>query len=415
MKLQLITALAISLFSISSFAQKQFLSGYIIQHDGDTLFGFIAQKEAFSSARKCVFKATDSSPIQRFKPEEIKAYRFNNGKYYVSKKLDNDSTFFLEYLINGIIDIYYYKDALGDHYLLEKDGKMTILDNKEQFIYRNGKKFRSQTNKYIGVLKYELRDHPELYQKIEATKFNHKGLISVGKKYHEVACDEYACEIYSKKVKKAQLFWGSFIGGIMGRYNGNEPYFISFDRAEPDWSPNFSAGIIVGTTIPRINRRMRFSIDLGIANYYGNKVRKSVGFPYSEELSMSMLLFRSHTRVSYEFGNKSGHPFLSLGVSNNVVLTEDIWFKQHSIKYYGYKTTPYFFKPSFGIGYRRELSNNNSITLDLTYDSGIVSQSTNKMEVDGRNENIGFNNIQQGEIAMIELKLSYLFSVKGKN
>lgn len=59
------------------------------------------------NSKICRFKENEMSPEVVFRPGEILGYRFNNGKYYVSKSLpfDNDRVPFVEYVLDGIADL----------------------------------------------------------------------------------------------------------------------------------------------------------------------------------------------------------------------------------------------------------------------------------------------------------------------
>jgi hypothetical protein len=104
-------------------AQSDFRPGYIVNNNGDTLTGLIDYKGNQANARKCIFKLSNDASEEKFTPDDIKAYRFIDSKYYVSKKvMTEDSTetqLFLEYLIDGIVDIYYYLSPSGDNYYVD--------------------------------------------------------------------------------------------------------------------------------------------------------------------------------------------------------------------------------------------------------------------------------------------------------
>ena len=59
---------------------------------------------------------------------DIAGYRFSDeGKYYVTRDVTIDSVpqkFFLEYLVEGVMNLYYYDTTAKKYFFFEKDGKM---------------------------------------------------------------------------------------------------------------------------------------------------------------------------------------------------------------------------------------------------------------------------------------------------
>lgn len=113
----IVTIAIIIFFSILQIkAQSDFRDGYFVKNDNDTIFGLIDYRGNKANAKKCVFKKDIDSVKRVYNPDEINSFRFFDSKYYVSKTLivdDKTEQLFLEYLINGIVDMYYYRDDKG--------------------------------------------------------------------------------------------------------------------------------------------------------------------------------------------------------------------------------------------------------------------------------------------------------------
>ena len=114
---KLLLSAMLCLFFASGFSQK-FLPGFIITLENDTIYGGVANQQDLINVKKCSFK--DSlGEITIFQPNDIFGYKFNDGRYYISKKLENgnlEKSVFLEYLVKGVIDLYYYPSNEGDKY-----------------------------------------------------------------------------------------------------------------------------------------------------------------------------------------------------------------------------------------------------------------------------------------------------------
>jgi len=82
---------------------------------------------------------------------------------------DVSTRLFLEFLVDGIVDLYFLKDGDGDQYFIEKDDLLVELSNDEvEFFNKYGTLHKSNSNQYRGVLTY-------LFQEDEAIQKKHKG------------------------------------------------------------------------------------------------------------------------------------------------------------------------------------------------------------------------------------------------
>src|SRR5512133_2248137 len=203
------------------FAQKSFENGYIVTNNNDTVYGQIDIKSNTHNSKSCLFRDTRNETLQSLGPEEIKCFR-TNSKYYVSKEVKIDSVrqkVFLEYLVDGIADLYYFRDALNEFYFIEKDGVLSELSNQEITIHvegdgidHNDRTFVKNSNQYMGVLSYLFRDGENMAPKIARTDFQYRSLITLTKDYHEAVCKDGKCIDYTRSgLQKIYLEVG--IGG----------------------------------------------------------------------------------------------------------------------------------------------------------------------------------------------------------
>ena len=231
-----------------------FKPGYIISLNGDTLSGMIDYRNDLKMSKTCRFIPKNATSEVVYKPNEIRAFRFENGKFFVSRDLktpDNQPVkLFLEYLIHGKVDVYYYKDTKGNHYLIDKEGReLTELPYEEKIkTDSNGVAYFDKSTKYIGILLLYMSDTPSMSKEITETKEpSHESLIKLAKDYHKASCGDYSCIIYEKKESlvhyKVELVAGvEFIG------NSVQEEFIS--------NSYFTTGVIVKLGDPRVNENL---------------------------------------------------------------------------------------------------------------------------------------------------------------
>jgi len=204
-------------FSFKNQAQSNFLPAYVLKTEFDTLYGFVNNNDYSSNSRFCDFKASEKGTTSRYFPEGIYGYRFINGKYYISRNIGIDNkprALFMEYLIKGRLDIYFYQDESGvNHYMASKDSfPLEELQYSKRIEEIDGKHVEVVSRGYAGYLRFFTSDCPEIMDNIKnLDEPDHMNLIAFAKKYHELTCKNEKCIIYEKKLpRKVKL---SFYGG----------------------------------------------------------------------------------------------------------------------------------------------------------------------------------------------------------
>ncbi|MEQ8238363.1 MAG: hypothetical protein RIA69_04080 [Cyclobacteriaceae bacterium] len=204
-----------------AFGQKDFRKGYVIENSTDTLRGYIDLRSNLDNSQECVFKASEEGEIIVYSPKEIQSYRLGNEKYYVSKEVtigETHSTVFLEYLVDGISDLFYLKLPREAFYFLEgEDGSLLRLSNdtkivtqREEGYFGDQVSYSGKSNQYRRILMSTFRDSPETIEKIQNTAFTHEGLIKITKDYHENTCD-WDCTLFGRK-RKNLIFVEPIVG-----------------------------------------------------------------------------------------------------------------------------------------------------------------------------------------------------------
>jgi hypothetical protein len=266
MKPLFLVAALIVLLATNSYAQNDFRPGYVITNDSDTLRGLIDYKGNKSNSQECRFRTSTDSPTTTYSPSDIRGYRYDGSKYFISMALPEnpDTRYFFEFLINGIVDVYFLRDQDGDHYYVEGDGRLTELKGGEREIVKNGQRYIKQNKVYVGQLKVIFKESAVSQKKAESVKLSHASLIDVAKKYHEEVCTSEGCVIYERRLPKT-LSWGLYAG--MNQYqfivpsnNYEDPigYLNSMDFDQAYYP---SVGVFFKWNLPTINEKLYFSYD----------------------------------------------------------------------------------------------------------------------------------------------------------
>ena len=252
------------LIGITALGQKNLRPGFIITNDADTIHGFIDYRGETRSMKRCLFQKDEEVGSVEYTPGEIQGYRFtDDGKYYVTKYLNTNSfndTVFVEYLVKGITDLYYYQKPLTGYYFLENsDGELLELTNEQVKVEKNGHDYWVDNKRYIGLLSYAFGDCPEVLSKVQTTKLNHRSLINITKKYHEYECDNESCIIYEKQSSGIRMKFMPSVGYSVSNISMLEKVWSSTDFDQV-YHPEL--GIGMDFLFPKLNDKLSVFINV---------------------------------------------------------------------------------------------------------------------------------------------------------
>ncbi len=297
-----------------TYSQPDFREGFIIKNNNDTIYGLIEFKENSSNFRKCIFKKEVNLKKEVFSATDIKAYRYNNSKYYVSKLIDNNGgkakeKVFLEFLINGIVDIYCYRELGDEQFFVDAgDGNLVKLKNETKEYTKNENSYFLESKEYIGVLKYIFKDSPTITQKAEYTPLSSKPLINIAKDYHNEICKDEECIIYEKKIPKFKVLLKA--GPAIG-FNKKE-MIDSYDIP-----PYISYGAFISTNFPQLikNFYINYKIVFGHIHYSNQFSARSTYNPLTRhyDISFQRQLLENSVNLVYEFPLGKINPTIKLG------------------------------------------------------------------------------------------------------
>ena len=281
MKIQTYFLIILFLKNICIFAQSDFKKGYILTINNDTVKGLIDLNSDANSIHHCKFKTDENAPFTEYYPSSINGYRFDNGRYYISKNIKIDSTLskiFLEYLVDGISDLYFFRDKNGDHFLIEKKPDDFVEVHKfDKTVRKNGVDYTTTDNRYIGILKLEFQDTPELYHKIENMAINRATMTNLLVDYHNKVCNG-KCIVYTKENKKTIINFGIVTGLNFNKIIlikpsndvGIDPDFLN---GKFKWSAAPSLGCFFNINEPDINEKLSFQYEI---KYSQNKQHATI-------------------------------------------------------------------------------------------------------------------------------------------
>ncbi len=387
-------ALFLSIFiGHQTLGQGDYRTGFAITAAMDTLYGTINYLGSTSHSKKCVFK-DDQGNKNEYHPGEIFGYRFIEGKYYVSRDISSDGAkeiVFLEFLIDGTVDVFYLKNQNGESYYLDDGSGLTLLKNEVKHLYIDGKKYSRESKEYIGMLKMAFDDNQEIINKTNNVSLSHNSLIKIAHDYHMAQCPDQQCLIYEKKPARTRFKWGLLALGTAsslrhqtGKYS-TEEYYLS--HADFNTNISFSGGLFMNINAPLISERISVQCETSFdyKNYESSYTYNDLGETrqsYEEQIEYSYKSINSTIFLEYRVPKKYFFPRFYLGMFFNKHFNEKYFRNQdvyHSsgAHYFSQSTeynpfTNFDYGVASGIGVPMKISPKHEFIWNLRYYKGFA-------------------------------------------
>ncbi|MCL2098373.1 MAG: hypothetical protein FWH23_06410 [Bacteroidales bacterium] len=303
-----------------SVAQTNYRNGYIITNENDTIVGLIDYRTEAMLAEKCTFKANELSSEQIFLPGQIAGFRFtDDGKFFVTREITINNSkriVFLEFLVQGTLNLYYYDDSKTDltYYFFEDKNGIMLEVSKQPNVWINNSQYKVDL-RYRDRLKYIVRDVESLRKMTDKAEYNHKNMINITKTYHDKVCTtgEECIVFETTKTKRYTLKYGVY-GGIF-----NLPY-------EPLHNAGWSIGGQLNLCNTRLTKSFSFQLDLGLSMMPSNTKEYNDFFFYTVIMSNKYTYHKGNVRPMVGlglvfFGNLVGEdPLVWIGLNTSIGL-----------------------------------------------------------------------------------------------
>lgn|GEM_PF-3316359 len=274
MRITFILIFLVGMLSIPIAANATFVDGYIVKNNNDTVYGLIDVGNNIANSQKCVFMSGKNAEKCEYTPTQIKGYRFTNGKYYVSKKLTIngiESDHFLEFLVQGLVNLYYYEDMdkfryyvdKGDGVLLELINTPYTIEKEEEFYKHDLKTYYREKREYVAVLLSVFEDSQKTCQEVPTKELDYTSLVRLVEDYHKDKCASNQCIVYTKQLEPNKLRFGvlaglSYITLSTGKPDDPLTYFRNA-RLSSASALNPGVGIYLETRFPYLNNSKLFA------------------------------------------------------------------------------------------------------------------------------------------------------------
>lgn len=304
------------------FSQSDFREGYILNLSNDTIQGFINNKGNLKNLKNCRFKASLDADAVNYSPQEINAFRIYSAGYYVSMEIgvnDEKEIVFIEQLVEGIVDIYYYSKINDQYYLIRTaDGELYELKNSLiETTGDDGTIYSKKQKEYINMLRYLLKDSPSTVKKVNQLQFESNAFINIAQDYHNDVCDDYECIVYTKEKMSASLNFGLHIGYSISSITVFDNEYTKNLNKDYSSSQDIVYGLFLNYMDPNISERFSLQLDLLFQK----------GTYEADESSMKISYMKIPFSIKYTYPKKRLMPSVWFGMSYNKWLD----FEDHNI------------------------------------------------------------------------------------
>jgi hypothetical protein len=326
-------------FSIPTFAQQNFQSGYIINLNGDTVRGKIDYRNWSFNPSKITF-ASSSGMTQEFRPLEIKGFFVSDDLYksaIVDKEMSGflkgthasspelvlrkDTTFLRALTSVAGKNIYHFKTRENiDQFYIPKGNEFELLSYKK-YKMTNAKGLQAETEnkRYIGQLVLYLNGCETIQSKLKSMRYSASSFEDLMLYYQE--CLNPGVQQVEPNLR-AKMDIGILAGftSMSVKFTGDESLMQHY-LSTANWSPStaFSVGGFANFILPRSQGRWVLANELLMISATNLKSsiyeqRASGSTKVSSNFGMSYV--KLNNLVRYRFPISTAHGFLNLGISN---------------------------------------------------------------------------------------------------
>lgn len=326
-------------------AQKNYAEGYVLTVQGDTVKGFIDDKNWSKNPKAIRFKRDiNSAQLVEYRPVQLQSFYIKpSNDYYISYigKVDHspiaigklievsaDSDFlekdhtmidsvFVNVLSTGAVSLYFYKDRdLKDHFFFQK-GKGPISELIFQKYVRrldNGQEYTREVRQYRGQLKEIMNDCDKPDGTIAKATYTKQSLSGIVNDYN--TCSSQSQSTYKKTTEKVRTTVGLLVGmsktSFLHTIGDKTIYY-------PDaYSP--VAGLFFDFILPR--NRSAWSVYSDVFwKAYNIKAPVTSSNIFERTLKVSQL--KASILPRYTFPTRKIRPFINAGVSTSLFINAE--------------------------------------------------------------------------------------------
>ena len=258
------------------FSQENFIKGYVINAQGDTLKGWVDYRNWTYNPAKIKFKESGKGSAV-LGPSDILEFGVNNEKY-VSTIADTEvsplslnaldknpqlririSRLFLQVLMDGEKSLFVYKSANGkENFYIRQDSLLQLLIYKKYLKTINNADIVVENKTFTGQLNIYFANCKDLQKRISKLSYTRESLKRIFQEY-------YACinqEVLPNNSEKTILEKGILAGVSVADLKFKGSNYTSLNHTDFSPSSFFSAGLFLNAVFPKNKKRISLANEL---------------------------------------------------------------------------------------------------------------------------------------------------------
>lgn len=258
--LKFINRLLLTIFLFTSIqlalnAQSDWLDGFIVKLDGDTVKGKVGYQTSDLQFSKCIFKQGNN--VREYSSGDIAGYGIDNIKTYHSGIVEQQ---FAEVIAIGPLSLFKQRRTL---LIRTEDGEVYPLSSKTKTVRRDGSDYVSEGQKWKSILFGILSSCQISSDEIKNLNFNEKNILHLVKEFND--CKNQSTKAYSNRgLRKTIIDFGIQIGSRNNELNVSSSDGVPRPIDTNHKSSNLILGAFVNFRFPNFSEKI--SLQAGI-NY----------------------------------------------------------------------------------------------------------------------------------------------------
>ncbi|MEN8249592.1 MAG: hypothetical protein ABFS32_11715 [Bacteroidota bacterium] len=328
------TLLVVSVYN-QSFSQENYLEGYVINNNQDTVYGFIDYrnwninpqlikfKERLDSITTIIYPAgitefgvEDEIYVTGTVEVEVSPRSVGQLEYNPTLKTKTE-TVFLQTLISGVKSLYFLKDPKGhENFYIKRDAAFDLLIYKKYLRLIDTERVIAENKRYLGQLNLYLAECPSLNSTLSNLSYNKKSFTKVFQEYYR--CSGHNID-FQKRIEIIKIEKGLKFGGTATFFNIRSTSSYLADAAF-NQSYNITAGVFFNAVLPRnqgrwsINNEILFS-SFDVTGHYED-------FQMNAIIDIGYSYLKINNLLKYKFSAAKIHTYLNIGISNGIMIVE---------------------------------------------------------------------------------------------
>jgi hypothetical protein len=323
-------------------SQQNYLPGYIIMLNRDTVRGFIDYRNWDQNPTRITFKNEVSGSSSIYRPMEIKSFGVLD-EVYESALVERESsltslhylqydpalqietdTVFLQTIVSGTKDLLYLKDRDGkDQFYVRQDSGYSLLIYKKYIKMLDDRRIQLQeksivmeNKKYQGQLTVYLQDCAGIRDLLKYTGYNKQDMEKLFVRYY--ACTNAPLK-FKKKTEKIFTQFGVMLGYCNTRVEfKSEDNYLTKVNFKP--SSYFTAGLFLNLVLPRNQGKLSINNEL---IYTGYRISGHFDDRYNPAtIDIAYNYIKINNILRYKFPVRNFFIFANAGMSNGFVVSE---------------------------------------------------------------------------------------------